>query len=353
MAAGGVVTVSLVIVGGQDVYGIDVRARFDPSVIEIVDADAAQAGVQLRHGSFLQPDFVVRNAADNVSGTLQYVVTQISPSAPANGEGVIVTVVLRGKTPGWQSALTIETVVLANRDGVTLPVAIEHGTVTVTGGADETPAPTATTAPPAVATATAVVAPPTATSVTLQATATPTGVPPVAPPTRTQMRSEATPTRTAAPAASATATATATAVATPAPMASPGAAAVETQVVQPTVTPQRLAPPSPTSAPAAPTVTMPTMTPGSTDTGGTTAWLRATSTVGPAAADVQAAAAPTRQAAQPGAVRSAPLPLGPAPAVPQRPAILGLDLPTLLGMAMIALGIIMLVGLFYVSFRER
>src|SRR5512142_854354 len=80
-------TVALVMDDAKDVYGIDVRAKFDPSVIEIVDADPAKEGVQMTPGDFIRPDFVVRNIADNAAGTLQYVTTQINPSPPANGHG--------------------------------------------------------------------------------------------------------------------------------------------------------------------------------------------------------------------------------------------------------------------------
>ena len=91
IAPGQVTAINIVLENAADVYGIDVRAKFDPALIEIVDADPAQDGIQMTPGTFLKPDFVVRNTADNGSGTLQYVVTQVNPTQPATGSGVVLT----------------------------------------------------------------------------------------------------------------------------------------------------------------------------------------------------------------------------------------------------------------------
>ncbi len=91
IAPGQVTAINVVLENAADVYGIDVRARFDPALVEVVDADPAQDGIQMTPGSFLKPDFVVRNTADNGVGTLQYVVTQVNPTQPATGSGVVLT----------------------------------------------------------------------------------------------------------------------------------------------------------------------------------------------------------------------------------------------------------------------
>lgn len=134
VAAGTVQTIAVVIDGASDVYGIDVRASFDPSRIEIVDADASKDGVQLIPGSFPQPDFVALNEADNGAGTLRYVVTQINPTSPANGNGTIFSFQVRGKA-GGEAEIRIDLVEMSNRSGELLPVQMANGTVTVTGAA--------------------------------------------------------------------------------------------------------------------------------------------------------------------------------------------------------------------------
>jgi hypothetical protein len=152
---GQVETLDIVLENAQDVYGVDVRASFDPAVVEVVDADPSRDGIQMLPGSFLKPDFMVRNLADNAAGTLQYVITQVNPSQPVTGTGVICSVQFRGKLLGQESALTIGFVEIANRRGVKLSVRGQNGRLAVVQPKPPTPAPapSATPAPPASPTA--------------------------------------------------------------------------------------------------------------------------------------------------------------------------------------------------------
>jgi len=152
---GQVETLDIVLENAQDVYGIDVRASFDPAVVEVVDADPSRDGIQIIPGSFLKPDFMVRNVADNAAGTLQYVLTQVNPSQPVTGTGVVCSVQFRGKLLGQESALTIGFVEIANRRGVKLSVRGQNGRLAVVQPKPPTPAPapSATPAPPASPTA--------------------------------------------------------------------------------------------------------------------------------------------------------------------------------------------------------
>jgi hypothetical protein len=130
LSPGQVTTVNIELENAADVYGIDVRAKFDPALIEIVDADPAQDGIQMTPGTFLKPDFVVRNTADNGVGTLQYVVTQVNPTQPATGNGVVLTLNVRGKTSG-QTELKIDSVQMADRRGQSLAVQPQNGIIRV------------------------------------------------------------------------------------------------------------------------------------------------------------------------------------------------------------------------------
>jgi hypothetical protein len=143
VAAGQTATVQFVLADAQNAYGIDVRATFDPKVVEVVDADPGADGVQMTPGDFLRPDFVVRNVADNEKGTLRYALTQVNPSQPVSGTGVLFTVQFRGKAAG-ETALTLAPVEMADRQGQLLPVTIQGGTIKVVASQASTqvPAPT-------------------------------------------------------------------------------------------------------------------------------------------------------------------------------------------------------------------
>jgi hypothetical protein len=129
---GDVAEVAIRLENATDVYGIDVRAAFDPAVVEIVDADPDTAGVQMVEGAFPQPDLVALNAADNAAGTLRYVVTQINPTSPANGQGVIFSFQLRARA-GGATELAVTLVEMADRDGNLLAVTTGLSTIQVTG----------------------------------------------------------------------------------------------------------------------------------------------------------------------------------------------------------------------------
>ncbi len=133
LIAGQTQTIAIVIQDAAEVYGIDVRASFDPALVEVVDANPARDGVQMTAGVFPQPDFVALNAADNAAGALRYVVTQVNPTQPATGGGVVFTFQVRGRANGV-SPLRVDLVEMANRSGELLPVTTTDGTVTVTGG---------------------------------------------------------------------------------------------------------------------------------------------------------------------------------------------------------------------------
>jgi hypothetical protein len=114
--------------GVTGLYGVDVRLSFDPSVLEVVDADPSKSGVQVQNGSFLSPDFVVSRDADNIAGTVQYIVTQLNPTPAVDGTGVLFTILFRAKAAS-NSALTFTRVDLANRSGGFITAAGVNGTV--------------------------------------------------------------------------------------------------------------------------------------------------------------------------------------------------------------------------------
>ena len=57
---GSTVVVNFYIQDVQNLYGADVRISFDPTILEVQDADPGAAGVQIQPlSAFLSPDFVI------------------------------------------------------------------------------------------------------------------------------------------------------------------------------------------------------------------------------------------------------------------------------------------------------
>lgn len=130
----------------QDLYGLDIRIGFDPAVVEVVDADAQQSGVQVRPGDLLSVDFMIRNTVDNAQGTIWYALTQLSPSEPVSGSGTAFVILFKGKQRGATSALTITYQKMATRSGEAIPADVAKGEIRVVEPAQAPPTPT--TAPP-------------------------------------------------------------------------------------------------------------------------------------------------------------------------------------------------------------
>lgn len=114
-------TVPVRITGVSNLYGADVRLVYAPAVL---------AGVRVDHGYFLQPDFVVRKG---FYGTppyyARYALTQVNPTPPASGSGVIMYVTYRAVAAG-SSSLALSGI-LSDRNGVRIPFTTQGGTVTV------------------------------------------------------------------------------------------------------------------------------------------------------------------------------------------------------------------------------
>ncbi len=106
-----------------NLYGLQLHVQFDPTKLQVQDADQAQEGIQIAPGVLPAPDFAVRNVVDNKQGTIDYAVVQLSPRQPAQGSGVVATIHFQGVSKG-DSPLTLQQVRLADPDGHELPVQI-------------------------------------------------------------------------------------------------------------------------------------------------------------------------------------------------------------------------------------
>ena len=132
-----------------NLYGFEFQITFDPTLVEVVDANPVQAGVQIQPGDFLSPDWLLENSVDNDNGTIAYALSQLNPSPPQSGDGVLVTITWRGKAMGT-SPITFTYATLGAPGGVPIPASTQDGEVTV---GEPSPGPTITSLSPDWATA--------------------------------------------------------------------------------------------------------------------------------------------------------------------------------------------------------
>ena len=130
VALGMTTTVDINIVNAINLYGADVRLAFDPSIVRVVDSDAGSTGIQVGVGSFPYADFVPLNMSYNVTGTVEFALTQIPPRPAITGSGVMGTLIFEGLAGGI-SPITITSAILSDPDGVEILSTTNDGQIQV------------------------------------------------------------------------------------------------------------------------------------------------------------------------------------------------------------------------------
>lgn len=125
VAVGETVDVPVTIAGVSGLYGIDVQVFYEPTIA---------SAEWIHRGVIPQPDFVLWERVD-LPGEAWYVVTQLNPTLPANGGGVVATVRLTGLQEG-KGVLHL-VAIAATRDGDAIPLRIGDGVLVVSGIADQ------------------------------------------------------------------------------------------------------------------------------------------------------------------------------------------------------------------------
>lgn len=136
---GDTVTVGIRIEEVTDLYAAKVYLLFDPGLVEVVDADPDESGVQIDPGPFLGADAeVMDNVADNELGEVYF--SQVVASEPVSGSGVLAVVTFEGKAAGTTDL--VGGVYLEDSEGDPISADVEDGSIVVTGDGTSTPTPT-------------------------------------------------------------------------------------------------------------------------------------------------------------------------------------------------------------------
>jgi len=126
------VAVDVVVNDIVDLYGLDVAASFDPTRLQIVDADPLAPGIQVQPlFSFMNPGFVNSPNGDNSAGAIRFFATQLNPALPVSGSGALFRVTFDPQQVGT-TTLTFDSFQFATRDGVLiLPVSAVDCTIII------------------------------------------------------------------------------------------------------------------------------------------------------------------------------------------------------------------------------
>lgn len=131
---GEIAPVTVLVTNATDVYGLEFHLRFDPAIVEVVDAESGLPASTVAAGDWLRHGFAALNRVNNAVGTIDYAVTLLNPSPAVSGGGPVAVIAFKGKAVG-ASALTVQQAILASRQGKEITSQWQSGTLTVSSTA--------------------------------------------------------------------------------------------------------------------------------------------------------------------------------------------------------------------------
>ena len=133
---GGRVEVAVEVRGVIDLYAVDVELRFDPSILTVEDADTNKVGVQPGLGMMLDAGMTLYNEVDNETGLVRFVMSQINPSEPKSGDGILLVLYFEGKQAGT-SQIEVQKAEFSTRFGEAIAVSGVDAEIIVSANAPE------------------------------------------------------------------------------------------------------------------------------------------------------------------------------------------------------------------------
>jgi hypothetical protein len=134
----------------QGLYAVELRIAFPNSLVQVIDADATEPGVQIQRGDLFDEfdTYLIQNRAENTAGLIEYIISITGSQVGKSGSGIIATIPLQGIV-GGDAVMSFVEVVLAERDGTSIPYTFVSNQVDIIipMPATETPTPTATMTP--------------------------------------------------------------------------------------------------------------------------------------------------------------------------------------------------------------
>ncbi len=127
-------------------YAFHIQLAFEPSVIQIEDADADRPGIQVNLGSLFaeREHYIATNRVDNENGDVNFGVSLLGTDPPIYTDGELITMTVRAAANGT-SPLNVSYLRLSDNRANQIPAGTIDATVVV--GQTSTPTPTNTPTP--------------------------------------------------------------------------------------------------------------------------------------------------------------------------------------------------------------
>jgi hypothetical protein len=126
-------SVDIVIENVHNLYGVEIHLAFDPQIVQGIDANPDEKGIQIEPAGWWKDGFVAVNTVDNGNGVIDFAATLLRPAPPASGNLTIATITCAGRHIGT-SALTIRSAILATGNAQILPYTKQEGKIGVNPG---------------------------------------------------------------------------------------------------------------------------------------------------------------------------------------------------------------------------
>ena len=122
-------TVAVNVAEVTNLLSVDLEVSYDPTVIQVIDGDAGQRGVQVRVGNIFATGNITRNEVDTSNGRIYFTAARLSGYTQSIPDGLI-AIDWRPQRVG-SSAITLERVVLTDTNGQEISAEINDGGITV------------------------------------------------------------------------------------------------------------------------------------------------------------------------------------------------------------------------------
>ena len=123
-------TVEIWVQDVEALYAGGFLLAFDPSLVQVQDANPYQDGVQIESGSWLERQLELANSVDNTAGEVDFAVTQSHPETGKDGSGMLARITFVRVAEGI-STLEFSQVELGDDEGSIIPASAQGGEVVV------------------------------------------------------------------------------------------------------------------------------------------------------------------------------------------------------------------------------